>query len=164
MRKTFAPLDDVLIERLFQPTLIVISNSIGLSRGGAACFCIDTASLAWIVSRVHGLSDAVSAWNASDAFLDLALLLLGLVAMIALRSLFRRTAGKQCSPLRMAMRPHRAVVLLMLAARVVQPHAFGLADTADLVMLAFAATALYLAACAEPPRLRGGAAVPAQAG
>lgn len=151
MRNTFAPLDDALIERLFQPASDSISHQTGLSRVGAIGFCVDLASLSWIMSRVGGVSDAVAAWDASTAFLDIALLLLGLVALLGLRTLFRRAGGKQGNPLRMAMRPHRAIVLLMLLARLAQLRAPALADMADLAMLVFAAAALYLGACAERP-------------
>lgn len=156
MRKTFAPLDDVLIERLFQPALDVVTNRIGIARGTAACFCVDLASLSWIVSRAQGLSDAVIAWDASAAFRDFAFLLLGLIALTSLRTLFRRAGGGSGNPLRMTMQPHRAVVLLMLVVRLMQLQAPGLADAADLVMLVCAASALYLGACAEPPPIRRG--------
>jgi hypothetical protein len=155
MRKTFVALDDALIERVFQPVFNFVSRRLGVTRAVAACFCIDIASLAWIVSRAQGVSDAVAAWDATTAFLDSALLLLGFTALISLRTLFRRaTAKKQTNPLRLAMQPHRAVVLLMLVARLAQLQPIGLADIADLGMLACAAAALYLGACIEPPPLR----------
>jgi hypothetical protein len=156
MRKTFAPLDDLLIERMFQPVSDMLAHRIGLSRTAVACFCLDIASLSWIVSRSRGLSDAVLAWDPGASFLDLALLLLGLIALISLRTLFRRAGRKQANPLRVAMRPHRAIVLLMLACRLVQLQAPGLADAADLAMLLCAAAALYLGACAERPPVRRG--------
>jgi hypothetical protein len=151
MRKIFAAIDDVLIERLFQPLTDIISHRIGVNGTSAACFCIDLASLSWILSRERGLSDAVVAWEAGSAFLDLASLVLGLIALISLRTLFRRARGKQRNPLRMAMRPHRAIVLVMLAARLLRLQAPALADAADIAMLMFAASALYLGACTERP-------------
>jgi hypothetical protein len=155
MRKTFAPLDDVLIERLFQPFADMLTGHTGISRATTSCLCIDIASLAWIVSRAGGLSGAVTAWDCGDAFVDLMLLLLGLVALISLRALFRRTAPKkQANPLRLAMQPHRAIVLLMLASRLAQLHAPDLPSVADVVMLMCATSALYLGACAERPPLR----------
>jgi hypothetical protein len=151
MRK-FAPLDDALIERVFQPASDFISLQIGMARSATTCLCIDAASLAWIVSRTRGLSETVTAWNFGDALLDPTLLMLGLGALISLRMLFRRpTTNKRANPLRPAMQPHRAVVLLMLASRLAQLHAPGLADAADLAMLLCAASALYLGACAERP-------------
>ncbi|HBK05992.1 MAG TPA: hypothetical protein DDZ81_09010 [Acetobacteraceae bacterium] len=156
MRKTFAPLDDMLIERLFQPASDLMSHRLGFGRAAAACFCIDVASLSWIVSRAWGLSDAVAAWDAATAFLDMATLLLGLIALISLRTLFRRASSKQANPLRQVMRPHRAIVLLMLAARLAQFRSPAPADLADLAMLVCAAFALYLGACAERPPLRRG--------
>jgi hypothetical protein len=155
MSKTFAVLDDVLIERVFQPLSDLIWYRLGISKSAPACVCIDVASLAWIVSRARGLSDAVIGWNAGAAFLDLALLMLGLAALISLRALFRRAVTrKMANPLRQAMLPHRAVVLLMLASRLTQSPTFGLTDTADLAMLVSAASALYLGACVERPPVR----------
>ena len=154
MRQSCAWLDDLWIERLFQPASDLIQNWVGLSRASAACFCIDVASLAWIVSRLRGLSAAVTAWDSGHAFLDLAFLLLGLLAMLSLRTLFRRAGRKPANPLRRAMQSHRAIALLMLIARLVQLQAPALADLADLMMLLSAASALYLGACADRPPLR----------
>ncbi len=98
----------------------------------------------------------VGAWDAGTAALDTTLLLLGLVALISLRALFRRAWRKQANPLRLAMQPHRAIVLLMLASRLMQLRAPGLTDVADLAMLLCAASALYLGACAERPPIRRG--------
>ena len=154
MRKTFAPLDDALIERLFQPIADLMTYRMGVSRSRIACFCIDIASLSWIASRARGLSDAVTAWDASTAFLDVSLLLLGLIALISLRTLFRRAGGKQGNPLRLAMRPHRAIVLLMLAAQLIELQSPDLPAIAGIAMLVFAASALYLGACAERPPVR----------
>jgi hypothetical protein len=155
MRKMFAALDDVLIERVFQPVSNLLSDRIGLTRSGTACFCVDIASIAWIVARTGGLSDAVAAGNAGTLVLDLTLLLLGLVALTSLRTLFRRAStGKQANPLRLAMQPHRAIMLLMLASRLVQWQAPGLADAAELAMLVCAIAALYLGACTELPPIR----------
>jgi hypothetical protein len=156
MRTTLAALDDALIERLFQPASDLVRYRMGVSRETAACFCVDIASLSWIASRTPGLSTAVIAWDASAAFADIALLLLGMVALVSLRTLFRRATATQQNPLRPAMRPHRAIVLLMLAADLVQPWALGLANTADIAMLMFAASALYFGACSERPPMRHG--------
>lgn len=100
------------------------------------------------------LSDAMVAWNPTAGSQDVLLLLLGLVALISLRTLFNRARGKPGNPLRAAMQPHRAILLLMLAARLFQLHLLGLADAADIAMLAFATSALYLAACTERPPIR----------
>jgi hypothetical protein len=151
MRKTFAPLDDLLIERLFQPLSDLIMYRVGFGLGAVACFCIDLASLAWIVSRAGGLSGAVAGRDADNACLDLFLLVLGLVALVSLRTLFRRTRCRPGNPLRMAMRPHRGIVLLMLVARLGRFEAANLADAADVAMLLFVTSALYLGACSERP-------------
>ena len=154
MRRIFAPLDNVLIERLFQPALDAISDRVGLTRAAAACFCADLASLAWIVSRAQNLSDAVVAWDASTAFTSFTLLMAGLAALTGLRTLFRRASGTQGNPLRVTMQPHRAVVVLMLVTRLVELQTFALADAADMAMLVFAGSSLYLGACMQRPPVR----------
>ena len=142
MRKTFAPLDDVLIERFFQPAADLIAHQLAVPRTTAACFCIDLASLSWIVSHVRTLSDAVSAWDGGWSALHLLVLLLGLVALLSLRTLFRRAGRKTANPLRLAMQPHRAIVVLMLCA----------------------GCAMYLGACAERPPVRRVSGQPVLAG
>ncbi|WP_428491484.1 hypothetical protein [Rhodopila sp.] len=156
MPTTLATLDDAIIERLFQPAADLVRDRIGVHRETAACFCIDSAALAWIVSRTPGFSEFVTAWNASAAVANLLILLLGLVALVGLRAVFRRATAGRGNPLRPAMRPHRAGVLLMLAADLLPLHVPGLANTADIAMLVFAASALYLAACSEQSPLRRG--------
>ncbi len=158
MRKTFASIDDTLIERLFQPVTDRLANRLGFGRANAACACIDAASLSWIVSRARGLSDAAESWQVATSFFEVSILLLGLVALLSLRTLFRRAGTRQANPLRQAMRPHRAIVLLMLAARLAQLHTPNLSDLADVAMLVCAGSALYLGACAERPPLRRAAA------
>ncbi len=155
MRKSFASLDDVLIERVFQPVSDLVTHRLGHSRAAAAVFCVDVATLGWILSRVHGLSDAVIGWDVGLSALNFAVLLIGLTGLIALRRLFRRATTKAAgNPLRLTMRPHRGIILLMLVARLVELQVADLTDWADLAMLVFAAAALYLGACAERPPVR----------
>ena len=151
MRKMFTWLDGVLIEELFQPTADLITHRVRVGRGPIVCFCLDIASVSWIVSRSPGLSTAMAAHDDNSAVLDMLFLLLGLVALISLRMLFRKTTGTHGNPLRIAMQPHRAIVLMMLAARLLQLQALGLPDIADVAMLTFTTFALYLGACVEPP-------------
>jgi hypothetical protein len=164
MQRHFARLDDALIERVFQPLADAITQRFGLGRLRAACFCLDGASIAWILSQSRGLGEAATAWHAGDASLRGILLLLGLVAMSSLRTLFQRLGadGSSGSPLRRAMLPHRAVVLALLAGRTV--NADGMEALADMAMLALAAAALYLGACAAPPPVRRRSSDMAQAG
>jgi hypothetical protein len=155
MRKSFAPIDDLLIEHVFQPISDMFTHRLGRSRAAAACFCVDLASLGWILSRTPGLNAAVADWNAGVAALDLGVLLIGLMGLIALRILFRKAATKAAgNPLRLSMRPHRAIILLMLAARLAELTATDFGSFADLAMLVCAASALYLGACAERPPVR----------
>jgi hypothetical protein len=160
MRKTFAPLDDLLIERLFQPVSDLLSHRMGRGRGWTACFCLDLAALAWIVSRAPELSREVVAWQTSAAFCDLCLVLLGLVALMSLRTLFRRSKDKPGNALRAAMQPYRGVALLMFATRLLQLKP-ELPDGADAVMLVLAGAALYFGVCVERPQVRRTLAVSA---
>jgi hypothetical protein len=54
------------------------------------------------------------------------------------------------------MRPHPAVVLLMLGVRLTQLPRSDVSGIADIAMLLFAVSALYLGACSEPPPVRRG--------
>ena len=109
---------------------------------------------AWIASRVGGLSAGVAQGDLGSTVLSILMLLLGLVALISLRTLFRRVGRKQGNPLRPAMQAHRGVALLMLMAGLLRLQAPELDNAGDVAMLAFAIAALYLGACAQPPPLR----------
>lgn len=155
MQKVFAKFDGFLIERIFQPLCNLLADRFGIARFVAAGFCLDLASLGWIVSRAPGLARDVQAWDATPAGLHLILLLLGLTALTGLRSVFRRQAGQQkANPLREAMRPHRGILLLLFVARMAHVEPVGIAQAADGVMLVAALLALYLGACAERPPVR----------
>jgi len=154
MRRFFAPLDDALFERLFQPLTSLLTYRFGLRRRPLACLCIDAATIGWIVARAGGLSRVIAEGDGASAALRLVLLLLGIGALISLRSLFRRIGDRTANPLRVAMQPHRAVILLLLAARVLHPANGSLHEVADLAMLLFTWAALYLGACSEPPPVR----------
>jgi hypothetical protein len=154
MRKTFAPLDDALIDRLFQPVADCITCRSGIRRVTVACFCLDVASLSWILAQAPAASRAALAWDRGTAFVNICFLLLGLVALVSLRMLFGRARAQRGNQLRMALRPHRAIVLLMLVARLLEFQLPGLAETADIAMLTLVTSALYLGACGDPPPVR----------
>jgi hypothetical protein len=152
MRVTFTSFDEFLIERVFQPGCNLLAQRFGVARSSAAGFCVDVASLGWIVARVPPLSKEVVNWDVVPATLHLMILLVGLTALTGLRTLFRRQAGqRRANPLRQTMRPHRAILLVMLLARLLQFQAPGLTEFADAAMLVAAIAALYLGACAERP-------------
>jgi hypothetical protein len=101
------------------------------------------------------LSASVLRCEASTALWHTLVLVLGLVALTSLQILFRRmTASRRANPLRAAMLPHRACILLLLAVRLLDLDGAGLPEFADLAMLVCVTTALYLGACAEPPPVR----------
>jgi hypothetical protein len=52
------------------------------------------------------------------------------------------------------MQPLRAIVRMMLATRLLRLHLTRLAGAADIAMLAFATSALYLGACLKRPPVR----------
>jgi len=147
--------DELLIERVFQPLSHVLAARFGVARSSAAAFFVDIAALGWIVARGPGLARDVMAWHAATATLHLLLLLLGLTALTVLGSLFQRHAGlRHANPLRQTMRPHRAVLLILLLVRLAQFQEPALTECADLAMLAAAVVAVYLGACAERPPVR----------
>ena len=166
MPNRFRQIDDWLFERLFQPLADFLALRAGLSRDVVAGFCLDVASAAWILSRVPALSIEVKQWNAAASLTAVALLGLGLTALVSLRILFRKICrGQRGNPLRPAMRPHRAVALLLLLVRLTQLHIPHLSDVAEIVMLLFSTSALYLGACAErPPVHRPGRVLASAAG
>lgn len=155
MRRWFTPLDDKIIHAVFQPLTDMMADRFGLDRPRLACFCLDLSILGWLLARLPALSDAVTAWDPMSAVPRLVILLLGVVALLALRTVFRRFGGKPgANPLRLSMRPHRAIVLLLLVSRPLQFGMANLGDVADMGMLLFAALGLYLGACSEPPAKR----------
>ncbi len=146
MHTNFARFDSALIEHVFQPLADWITDRTGLRQSRVAGACLDMASIAWIMSQ----AGAVTQRSTSTALPHMLLLLLGLVALSSLRTMFRRVGAKSgANPLRIAMLPHRGIVLALLAARLMAPA--GFASLADLAMLGFAACALYLGACATRP-------------
>lgn len=160
MRHFLALLDDALIERVFQPISNALSDHLGVDRRRIAALCIELAAVAWSLSQAPALSAAVLGWQAMPAAGHLVLLLLGLTALLSLRRLFRRIEAGAANPLRLAMQPHRAVLLLLLAARLLAFNGLDLADIADLIMLGLAGFALYLGACSSRPPMRRVAALP----
>jgi hypothetical protein len=159
MQASFSRFDDALIERAFQPLADSITTRIGLDRLRIAGLCLDAASLAWIVSQAGALADAMTQSDPIAAVFRVVLLLLGLVALTSLRTLFRRVGARTgANPLRVAMLPHRGIVLALLVARL--PTLTGFAGMADLAMLGFAACALYLGACASRPPVQRNARIP----
>jgi hypothetical protein len=162
MQRYFISIDDFMFDRVFQPAADALQNRTGLDRRRAACFCVDAALVAWVLSQAGALSETALAWHAGSATWHLTVLLLGLTALSGLRTVFRRPPGAGANPLRASMRPHRGIILLMLVGRLVQPDTAALAGLADVAMLLCATAALYLGACAARPpvqrrsALRGG--------
>jgi hypothetical protein len=157
LQQSFARLDDALIERVFQPLSDLIMQRFGLDRLRAACFCLDGASLAWILSQAGALGNAATGWHATQLCWRAVMLVLGLMAMSSLRSLFQRMAGRRAAnPLRSAMAPHRCLALAMLLAQLVDIG--SLAGWAALAMLGLVVVGMYFSACLPRPPLHRRAA------
>jgi hypothetical protein len=156
MLRRFAALDDTLIDRWFQPLADQITGRFGIGRFRAATLCIDGAAFAWLLSQAGALAATVAAGDAAASWMPALTLLLGLVALTSLRTLFQRAAGGRATanPLRPAMRLHRAVVLLLLVARLARlGGGVSFADAADVAMLVAATASLYFGACGGAPPL-----------
>lgn len=156
MRKFFAPFDDALLDRLFQPLAGALRHRYGLRRDGMAGFCVSAATICWTVARSAGLSEAIAADDMATVATSSAILLLGLGALVSFHCLSRRAPTAAANPLRSTMLPHRAIVLLLLVTRLIPPVGPAVHDVADTAMLLFAAAALYLSACSDPPPVRRG--------
>ncbi|MFO1028835.1 MAG: hypothetical protein U1E70_26980 [Acetobacteraceae bacterium] len=154
MRRFFAPLDDALFDRLFQPLTGALRERYGLRRDGVAGFFATAATICWVLARLPGLSAAIDAHDTLGTVARSVILLLGLGALVSFRMMVRRVRAGAANPLRWTMLPHRAIVLLLLATRLIQPSGPLVRDLADVAMLLFAAAALYLSACADPPPVR----------
>ena len=158
MLRRFAALDDTLIDRWFQPLADRISGRFGIGRFRAATLCIDGAALAWLLSQAGAPAATLAAGDTATSLMPAFTLLLGLAALTSLRTLFQRAAGGRASanPLRSAMRLHRAVVLLLLVARLARlGSGVTFADAAELGMLVAATASLYFGACGgAPPQAR----------
>ena len=154
MYRVFAPFDDLLFDRLFQPLTGLLSSRLGLARRLAAQSCLDAATAAWILARAQGISQAIAPWDGPAIGLRLCVLSLGLGGLLVLRMLFGRSHVRRVNPLRLSMLPHRAIILVLIAARAVRPADTAIAEVGDLGMLACTWAALYFGACGEPPPQR----------
>ena len=148
-------MDNRLIERVFQPLSNALYLRLGVPRFRAACLSLDAAAIAWTLTQAAPLSNAVLGWQAGLAVMRGSILLLGLTALLSLRSLFRRlSASPRPNPLRAKMLPYRCLVLLFLITDLCHAVSGGsLGADANMAMLGFATMALYLAAC-DAPKLK----------
>src|ERR1700722_3246418 len=76
MQAGFIRFDGALIEYVFQPLANSITYRIGLDRLRVAGFCLDAASIAWILAQAGALTCSVAQWDATASFLRALLLLL----------------------------------------------------------------------------------------
>ena len=75
----------------------------------------------------------------------------GRAALTGLRTIFARLPGTGTNPLRITMRPHRAVILLMIITRTMILQTLDMSTLSEFGMLGLAAASLYFGACAACP-------------
>ena len=159
MTKHFTRFDDVLIDRLFQPLADWMDRQWALGPQGAARWCLDLASLAWICAEADALAASVAGHDVRIAAARGLLVVLGLWALTILRGVFRKADGgqarpaAQANPLRPGMQLHRVICLVWMAGLAVKAFAAptGLESFALLGVSVFATAAVYLGACSNPP-------------
>jgi len=163
MKEGFARVDDALIDRVFQPLVDWIGDNTAFNGCRVARACIDLAALAWILSQTGNVARSVEAGNLRLEIFQFALIVVGLKAILVLRTLFQRMDGTRAArmggaenPLRAGMQVHRAVCLLWLIGLLVKTGASptGLESLALLAIGVFATMGVYVGACSNPPPQR----------
>lgn len=164
MKESFAHIDDVLIDRLFQPLADWMNHYLAFGTGRAARAAIDLASLAWILAQAGAVADAVALHDARSCVFFAGAVVLGLCAFSILRNVFQRAdsannagAQTQANPLRPGMQLHRVVCLTWMIALAIKTIAapFELTSLALFAVGVFATAAVYIGACTnQPPKRR----------
>lgn len=160
MRESFTRMDDVLIDRLFQPLADWLNGNMALGTNRAARTAIDLASLFWILAQAGALSRAAVSHEPGLALVVGVMIVLGLWGLTTLRAVFQQKdggakarAGAQANPLRPGMQLHRAICLLWMVAlalkTVLAPS--GFVSLALLAVGVFATSAVYIGACNNQP-------------
>ena len=155
MRKLMAAADDVVIDKICQPAVDWMSRF-----GEADCFriarvCVDLAAFAWILSQANSTIAAVNSGITGLAAFQFTLIILGLAAIMTLRSVFDRSAGagdngkgRWANPLRPRMFFHRLICLSSLLMQALL-GADGFDAIALLLVQALATMAVYAGACSN---------------
>lgn len=161
MREMFERVDDGLIDRVFQPAIDWLGDTLDIDGLRAARICTDISAFAWVVSQAGELGRAAAGGRGAELAASLVLMMLGLSAIMVLRTVFQGSSGKSSrttagNPLRAAMHTHRLTSLFWVFGLVVKTAS----DPAGLAMIAlfgvgvFGAAALYAAACSPPTARR----------
>jgi hypothetical protein len=164
MKDRVSRVDDVLIDRLFQPLVDWMNCEMAIGAGRAARILLDLAALAWICAEAGSTSGAMAMRDVQAGFVVALILVAGLSALTILKGVFRHKDGggksrgaAQANPLRAGMQVHRVVCLVWVVALLVKT-ALVPADFAALALLAvglFATAAVYIGACSNrPPKKR----------
>jgi hypothetical protein len=155
MRDILGHADERLIDRVFQPVVDRIAESLAVDCFQLARVCTSISAIAWILSQAAELIAAArSGWVGLQVF-QTTVFLLGLGAIMVLHTLFQRIgrAGQgqgRANPLRAAMYTQRLIILLGLAGNLVKA-AFGVGSPALLAVTLSASAAVYFGACSNPP-------------
>jgi hypothetical protein len=163
MKDRFTHVDDVLIDRLFQPLVDWMNSEMAIGAGRAARVLVDLAALAWIGAEASSASGALAMHDVQAGFVIAIVLMAGLSALTILKGVFRQKDGggksrraAHANPLRAGMQVHRVACLVWVAALMVKT-ALVPADFAAVALLAvglFATAAVYIGACSNRPPKR----------
>jgi hypothetical protein len=160
MQVSLARADDALIDCVCQPLVEWIERRTALDCFGVARLCTDLSALAWILSQLGSVSAAAGTGTLGLKVFQFALIVLGLGAILVLRTTFERVGGAASgrpNPLRAAMYVHRLACLLWLTGLSVKT-VMSLSGFGSLALLAvggFATMAAYVGACSNhPPKRR----------
>jgi len=163
MKERFTQMDDVLIDRLFQPLADWMHHHLALGTNRAARSAIDLATLAWISAQAAAAARAFGSHDIASSVIGGAVMVAGLWAFSILRNVFQRKDGEasarvrvEANPLRPGMQLHRAACLFWMIALAVKTIAAP-ADFGSLALLAvgaFATAAVYIGACTNNPPAR----------
>ena len=161
MREMFERMDDGLIDRVFQPVIDWLGDTLEIDGMRAARICTDISAFAWVLSQAGELGRSAASGRGAELAASMVLLMIGLSAIMVLRTVFQGSSGKggranAANPLRAAMHTHRLTSLFWVLALVIKTAAdpAGVATIALFGVGVFGAAALYAAACSPPTARR----------
>jgi hypothetical protein len=160
VKEKFRQVDDGLIDHCFQPVIDWLAEHTAFDCYAVARLCTDLSAFAWVLSQSNGLIAAIHAARTGEAAFRASLLLLGLGALMVLRTLFQRSGGAgaaNCAnPLRAGMHVHRFIcvswLLGLMFKAAIGPS--GLDGYTALAVGLCGTAAVYFASCSNRPPAR----------
>lgn len=159
MQERIARLDDALIDHVFQPIVNTLAARTAVDCFYLARLCNDAAALAWILSQLGCMSDALASGNMAFIGAEGTLIIIGLAALTTLRRVFdgrhgpRSSTGGRGNPLRPAMFLHRLCCLLGLGVQLFSnlTRPSGVAEALIIAVSLMTTASVYIGACSSPP-------------